>query len=359
MKFRNTVYCTVLLFLCNMGETVGLLTHGNTVNFTDTNPGFPGYSANLADMMQMLLNQTTEIENLKQQSTNDRTTIQSLQNRVFFLEAELNKLNVSKLPSSQEFSTYLKSINQLTQNLAANEASDKNISQRLNDAVQVLDDLKLKDMSSTQLLLNQSVELEQQSAKDRYSIHLLQNETQRLVRNLDDLKVQVRYTSLSLLDVHSMTEELNGSLVQRLEERISDVHDHITNVSKRIGFTATVSTSSISWNSGTLVFDVVITNVGNGYNPSTGVFTAPTAGEYVFFVNVQSYNINSIYVDVVLNGVTKVRTMAYTGGSDYFDAGPNLVVLTLQKGDRVWVKYFSGQGYHINGPITTFSGFLL
>uniref|UniRef100_K1RPF1 Caprin-2 n=1 Tax=Magallana gigas TaxID=29159 RepID=K1RPF1_MAGGI len=275
--------------------------------------------------MQLLLNQTAEIENMKQQSTNDRSITQSLQDRVFFLEAEL-----------------------------------KNISQRFNDAVQVLDDLKLKDMSSTQLLLNQSVELEQQSAKDRYSIHLLQNETQRLVRNLDDLKVQVRYTSLSLLDVHSMTEKLNGSLVQRLEERISDVHDHITNVSKRIGFTATVSSLSATWSSGTLVYDVVITNVGNGYNPSTGVFTAPTAGEYVFFVNVQSYSTQSIYVDVVLNGVTKVRTMAYSYGSkDYYDAGPNLVVLSLQKGDRVWVKHYSGKGYWNDGSLTTFSGFLL
>lgn len=182
--------------------------------------------------------------------------------------------------------------------MAANEANDTNISQRLNDAVQALDDLKLKDMSTTQLLLNQSEKLQQQSAnniysihflhngtqglvkttqqllnqsdglkqksaKDRYSIqllqnetqqllkatqvllnqsgelkqhsetdkssiHLLQNETQQLLKNLDDLKVQVRYTSLSLLDVHSMIEELNGSLIQRLEEKMSDVHDHIT-----------------------------------------------------------------------------------------------------------------------------------
>lgn len=238
MKIRDTVCCSILLFLCNIRETVGLLTHGNPVNVTDTIHGFPGHNIDLADVMELLLNQTTEIENLKQQTAeiehlkqqtaeienlkqktseienlkqqtaNDRSTIQSLQNRVFFLEAELNKLNVSKLPSSQEFSMYLKSINQLTQSLVANEANDKNISQRLNDALQVLDDLKLKDMSSTQLLLNQSVELEQQSAKDRYSIHLLQNETQRLVRNLDDLKVQVR----------------------RFEERISDVHDRITSM---------------------------------------------------------------------------------------------------------------------------------
>ncbi|XP_052711661.1 uncharacterized protein LOC128185980 [Crassostrea angulata] len=355
MKFRNTVYCTILLFLCSIGENVELLVHGNTGNLTDNIHGFPGHNIDLADLMQMFLSQTVEIENLKQQTENlknqsendrstiqlllnqtkefgnfkrqaenDRSTIQSLQNRVFFLEAEL-----------------------------------KNVSQRLNDAVKALDDLKRKDISTTQQLFNQSVEIKQQSAKDSYTIHLLQNETQRLVRNLDDLKVQVRYTSLSLLDVLSMTEELNGSLIQRLEERISDVHDHITNVSKRIGFTSSVSSSNNNWNSGTLVFPEVITNVGNGYNPSTGLFTAPTSGEYVFFVNVQGYGTQTIYVDIVLNGVSQIRTLACGGTYQANNPGPNLALLTLQKEDRVWVKHHHGQGYFSDGNITTFSGFLL
>ena len=128
-------------------------------------------------------------------------------------------------------------------------------------------------------------------------------------------------------------------------------------MSTRIGFTAGVTSSSSSWSSGTLVFPKVITNVGNGYNPSDGVFTAPRAGVYVFFVNVQGYSNNDVYVDIVLNGANKVRTMAQTN----YDAGPNLAVLSLQTGDRVWVKFYTGQGYSTlsAGPITTFSGFLI
>ena len=131
-------------------------------------------------------------------------------------------------------------------------------------------------------------------------------------------------------------------------------------MSTRIGFTAGVTSGSTSWNSGTLVFPKVITNVGNGYNPSDGVFTAPRAGVYVFFVNVQSISAQSIYVDIVLNGLTKVRTMAYGySRNDHYEAGPNLAVLSLQTGDRVWVKHYYGQGYYYYGPITTFSGFIL
>nr|XP_022291272.1 complement C1q-like protein 4 [Crassostrea virginica] len=143
--------------------------------------------------------------------------------------------------------------------------------------------------------------------------------------------------------------------------RINQTHSKC-DVSTRIAFTAGVTSSSSSWNSGTLVFPKVITNVGSGYNPSDGVFTAPMAGVYVFFVNVQGYSYQTIYVDIVLNGATKVRTMVW-GNSPYtaHSAGPNLAVLSLQTGDRVWVKYHAGQGYytHGDGPITTFSGFLI
>lgn len=177
MNFHVKAYHTILLFLCNMGENVGLLIHGNLENVTDSIHGNPGHNVDITEMMQMLLNQTAELVNLKQQTENDRSTIHVLQNRVFFLEAELNKLNVSKLPSVQEFSTYLSSMKQLTQQMATNEATAKNLTQRFDVAVQ----------------------------------------------SIDDLKVQVRYTSLSLLDIRqSMTEELNGTLIQLVKERVSE-----------------------------------------------------------------------------------------------------------------------------------------
>ena len=127
--------------------------------------------------------------------------------------------------------------------------------------------------------------------------------------------------------------------------------------SRKIGFTASVPSTSKYWNSGTLVFSKVITNTGNGYNPNNGVFTAPVRGKYVFFVNVQCLDKQSIYVDIVLNDRTVLRTMAYSN----YDAGPNLAVLSLRQEDRVWVRHAEGRGYFNDPtrPLTTFSGFLL
>lgn len=138
-------------------------------------------------------------------------------------------------------------------------------------------------------------------------------------------------------------------------------------ISRRIGFTASVSNSSTSWNNGTLVFPEVITNVGNGYNETDGLFTAPLQGEYVFFVNVQSNGNQHIYVHIMLNGIDQVTAIAFDqvtaiafgNNYNYYEAGGNLAVLTLQKEDRVWIEHYEGQGFHYDGHSTTFSGFLL
>lgn len=107
------------------------------------------------------------------------------------------------------------------------------------------------------------------------------------------------------------------------------------------------------------MFPVVITNLGNGYDRNDGVFTAPTAGTYVFFVNVISYRTQTISVKIILNGGSKVVSLAESGSSNPNNSGSNLAVLTLQKADRVWVSYNYGIGYYGGHPTTSFSGFLI
>lgn len=164
------------------------MAQGNS-NLTDAVHGSTGHGPNvnveITEMMRMLLNQTEEIENLKQQTAqienpkqqtveinclqeltsnltqqteNDRSTIQILQNKLFSLEAELDRLNASKPTSTQELSSYLSGINHLIQNLMTKEANDKNLTNLLNVTI----------------------------------------------KNFEDQNVQVQYTSLSLIDVHIM-----------------------------------------------------------------------------------------------------------------------------------------------------------
>ena len=131
-----------------------------------------------------------------------------------------------------------------------------------------------------------------------------------------------------------------------------------TDPKQKVAFTAGVTSYSTTWISGTLIFDSVILNVGTGYKPSTGVFTSPVAGTYVFYVTAVEYRDQGISVDIVLNSVSKVR--AYSFGDVLYKTGANMVVLNLQKGDSVWVRYNSGKGYYtLSVPMTTFTGLLV
>ena len=102
----------------------------------------------------------------------------------------------------------------------------------------------------------------------------------------------------------------------------------------------------------------VITNKGQGYSSSSGKFTAPRDGTYVFTVTAVSYDNHILKVDIVHNGVRKVRTWSDDSASR--QTGTNLVVLELDRGDALWVRRYSGQGYSGSSvPLTTFSGFIL
>ena len=125
-----------------------------------------------------------------------------------------------------------------------------------------------------------------------------------------------------------------------------------------VGFTAGITSYSSTWQGDILVFPHVITNKGQGYSSSSGKFTAPRDGTYVFTVVVVSYDYKYLTLDIVHDGVSKVGT--YSPGSSSRQTGTNLVVLELDRGDAVWVKRSAGQSYYTHPvPYTTFSGFLL
>ena len=125
-----------------------------------------------------------------------------------------------------------------------------------------------------------------------------------------------------------------------------------------VAFTAGMTSGSRTWAGDILVFPHVITNKGQGYSSSSGKFTAPRDGTYVFTVTAVSYSNNGLSLDIVHDGVRKVTT--YSTGHANYQTGTNLVVLELDRGDAVWVKRDGGRGYNsYSVPLTTFSGFIL
>lgn len=99
-----------------------------------------------------------------------------------------------------------------------------------------------------------------------------------------------------------------------------------------------------------ILFNQVWTNKGNGYNPSTGIFTAPKAGLY----HITAEHEDDLFLKLYHNELA--MSGSYNDGDGYRTGAFDLI-LSLQKGDEVYIAaqrsdiiYSDGNAY------VTFSG---
>ena len=106
-----------------------------------------------------------------------------------------------------------------------------------------------------------------------------------------------------------------------------------------------------------ILFDKVWTNVGNGYNPNTGKFTAPKCGLYQISGTVMSTDTKRLDVHLFKNDK---QTISLFAGARYATGTAN-IVLKLQQGDTVYMKNheITQTIYSNNSIYCVFSGFLI
>ncbi|CAG2204922.1 C1QL [Mytilus edulis] len=96
----------------------------------------------------------------------------------------------------------------------------------------------------------------------------------------------------------------------------------------------------------TLRYDVPVTNVGNGYNHVTGIFTAPTSGIYVFIWVTRVYS-GEHSTELMINNAGYETTFLWAKNGDDGSVSGN-VVANITKGDSVFVRVhssYAGDGY--------------
>lgn len=113
---------------------------------------------------------------------------------------------------------------------------------------------------------------------------------------------------------------------------------HLPHTANVIAFYAYISaiTPSIT-DQRTMVYDVVKTNNGNGYNPSTGVFIAPETGVYVFTWTIREasncYHSTQLMVNTAEIGIIHLHSVV---DGDF--TGTGVVVTHVNAGDDVYVR---------------------
>ena len=80
-----------------------------------------------------------------------------------------------------------------------------------------------------------------------------------------------------------------------------------------------------------VIFERVITNLGNAYSPHHGVFIAPRSGLYLFSVSILSGHNREVYAQYAVNG--RGISNIYARGTDgRHGEGSQTIILQLNKG---------------------------
>ncbi|XP_052101997.1 complement C1q-like protein 3 isoform X2 [Mytilus californianus] len=155
--------------------------------------------------------------------------------------------------------------------------------------------------------------------------------------------------------------KLEGSLlkdvVEMLLKKDSDKGCALFNRKKIPAFSAAMTKSKSLSSKEIIKFNKVFTNIQNGYNPSTGIFTAPIAGVYQFSSVVMSDNGKFLVATLWLNDT--VVSSVYIKGSAY-QTGALSMILDVQKGDQIAVKSYGNYVIYSDSlNYSTFSGSLI
>ncbi|XP_053193300.1 complement C1q tumor necrosis factor-related protein 3-like isoform X2 [Scomber japonicus] len=105
-----------------------------------------------------------------------------------------------------------------------------------------------------------------------------------------------------------------------------------------------------------LVFEKVTTNVGNAYDNTTGVFTAPVKGLYYVRLTCNVGDSGSLNTAVMKNGENMFAIFNTLG---LHSSGSNGMTLVLEEGDRLEVFLWPTRSVFDQSRLSTFSGFLV
>jgi hypothetical protein len=106
-------------------------------------------------------------------------------------------------------------------------------------------------------------------------------------------------------------------------------------------------------------YNRIYMNQGLGYSNSTGVFTAPKGGLYVFHIHAETVQNQGLWLRLYHNSEWLVTAHAATSAA--YAHAANSIVLKLKKNDQVYVKT-TGQSHlqcQTDAVYATFTGYLI
>ncbi|XP_077977528.1 uncharacterized protein LOC144433092 [Glandiceps talaboti] len=130
---------------------------------------------------------------------------------------------------------------------------------------------------------------------------------------------------------------------------------------KKVAFAAKRTADPYCGAEAIITFNEVSVNIGDAFDPDTGIFTARCDGYYFFTFNARKpITETSIQVDLKLNGATKLSINELDDHRQHGDTGSISCILDLDTNDQVYLELVVGESVEV-GPFKplAFTGFIL
>ncbi|XP_056156076.1 cerebellin 11 [Lampris incognitus] len=110
-----------------------------------------------------------------------------------------------------------------------------------------------------------------------------------------------------------------------------------------------------------LIFGKVLTNIGEAYNPLTGIFTAPVKGVYFFRFSGYGFAGNDMGLSIFKGSQRMMSAYEHKSTAERNDNSSNGVTLLLEAGEVVYMRLWINTWVFIDRryDYCSFSGFLL
>ncbi|XP_049319403.1 chromosome partition protein Smc-like isoform X2 [Astyanax mexicanus] len=319
-------------------------------------------------------NEIQAAENPTTEATTTTSTQQSCQQDIHSVLREMSAV-LAELKVEQRHTTT--AVNNLESRLRASESQVEELKKKSEE--------KLNDLKTS---LNNEVEILKKENQEKLNDlkTSLNNEEIKNQEKLNDLKTSLN-NEVEILKKENQAQAVNHSTLEvrfetevdelktKSDESLKDLKNSLKitennveilkkeNQERKVVFSASLSGGEAA-NHGpysidvTLVYKHVFINIGNAYNPVTGIFTAPARGVYEFKIYAFGLGGRTVSVSLQKNGHHVTGAHAYQQPNEANSS--NGVSLLLEVGDVVCVKVRANDWVYDSWfHHTTFSGQML
>ncbi|KAH9490623.1 hypothetical protein Btru_033848 [Bulinus truncatus] len=294
--------------------------------------------------------QSTQLKNLnqkvKRQEKQNEISIQ-LTEKEKNTEVQLAEI-LKELQAASDFMSNLQSKTEMLTN-KQNENEEK-----LNGVIE-----KLTDQEEKIKVLTTNQKSDAKKLQDKVQ-EILPNRVKKLERDIDIVKLNLDSNGLNL----RYFTESNDVKFTKMSSEFNELSTYITgmkllNSKKSISFSVGLTTLTVVKEGCVVKYNEIFTNTADSYNVSTGIFTSPLNGHFVFHVNLTTDSDDFVNLALFQNNDNKISV--YVHNPDCVSSGGNSVILHLKLNDQVFLKAqcISVLSGNVSDITSTFSGFLL